>query len=107
MLYSWSPAARPPEPSDPAAGDHEYSTEVFYDFRGESTLTPVIRGEPPAEAPRPLESRAIFYRDQPIAWTVWVAAWDAASAELGVIPRVLGGASILPRRHGREPHSAA
>ncbi len=105
-LVVW-PAIETPGQSEPARGDHEYGTEVFYDFRGESTLTPVIRGEPPAEAPRPLESRAIFYRSQPFAWVAWVAAWDAASTEQGVIPRVLGGASLLPRRIRGEPYSAA
>jgi hypothetical protein len=54
-----------------------------------------------------LESEVIFYRKQPIAWTAWVAAWDAASAEQGVIPRVLGGASILPPRTRKDAHSAA
>jgi hypothetical protein len=105
-LVVW-PVSAARDPGEPARGDHEYGTEVFYDFRGESTLSPVIRGEPPAEAPRPLESRAIFYRSQPFAWTAWVAAWDAASAEQGVIPRVLGGASLLPRRARVALHSAA
>jgi len=105
-LVVW-PVRATPGQSEAARGDHEYGTEVFYAFRGDSTLTPVVRGEPPDEAPRPLESRVIFYRSQPIAWTAWVAAWDAASAEQGVIPRVLSGASILPRRARGEPHSAA
>ena len=87
-----------PLPGDGGRGDREYGTEVFYDFRGGKALTPVIRGEPPAPAALTLESQVIFYRSQPVTWTAWVAAWSAASAEEGATPRVLGGASILPRR---------
>ena len=96
-----------PAPGDAARGDREYGTEVFYDFRGGKALTPVIRGEPPALAALTLESQVIFYRSQPVTWAAWVAAWSAASAEEGAIPRVLGGASILPRRARTDSHSAA
>lgn len=96
-----------PGQSEPVRGDREYGTEVFYDFRGGEALKPVIRGEPPAEAPPTLESGVIFYQEQPITWAAWVAAWDAASAEQGAIPRVLGGASILPPKDPRRAHSAA
>lgn len=94
-------------PGESARGEREYGTEVFYDFRGGKWLTPVIRGEPPAVAALTLESQVIFYRSQPVAWTAWVAAWSAASADEGAIPRVLGGASILPRQTPGSAHSAA
>jgi hypothetical protein len=96
-----------PAPGDAVRGDREYGTEVFYDFRGGKALTPVIRGEPPALAALTLESQVIFYRSQPVTWAAWVAAWSAASADEGAIPRVLGGASILPRRARGSAHSAA
>lgn len=107
-LVVW-PAVESPKPgqNEPPQGEREYGTEVAYDFRGGKALKPVIRGEAPAEAPPTLESEVIFYRKQPIAWAAWVAAWDAASAEQGAIPRVLGGASILPQRPPGDAHSAA
>jgi hypothetical protein len=93
--------------SEPVRGEREDGAEVFYDFRGGKVLKPVIRGEPPAEAPPTLEAEVIFYPKQPIAWAAWVDAWNAASAEQGAIPRLLCGASILPRKARASAHSAA
>jgi hypothetical protein len=102
-LVVWPGAAS----SDAPAGDREYATEVFYDFRRGSTLAPVTRGGPPAADSPTLESGKIFYSRQPIAWSAWVAAWNAASAEQGAIPRLLDGASILPLKSPVQAHSAA
>ena len=105
-LVVW-PAAEGPKPGDAARYDREYAAEIFYDFRGGATLSPVTRGEPPAEPAPTLVSSEIFYAKQPIAWTAWVAAWNAASSADGVIPRLLGGASILPRKAAEKAQSAA
>lgn len=101
------PAAEGPEPGETAREDHEYVAEIFYDFRGGATLHPVTRGDPPAEPAPTLVSGEIFYAKQPIAWSAWVAAWNAASSADGVIPRLLGGASILPRKIEEKAQSAA
>ena len=105
-LVVW-PAAEGPKPCDAAREDREYVAEIFYDFRGGATLTPVTRGDPPAEPAPTLVSSEIFYAKQPIAWSAWVAAWNAASSADGVIPRLLGGASILPRKPVESAQSAA
>ncbi len=107
-LVSW-PAAEGSKPlsGERPRGDREYATEVFYDFRGGKTLSPVTRGGPPAEASPTLESEVVFYSRQPIAWSAWVAAWNAASAAEGAIPRLLGGASILPLKVREKDQSAA
>jgi hypothetical protein len=94
-------------PGDGPRSDRDATTEIFYGFRGGTTLSPVTRGEPPADASPQLESGVVFYSMQPITWTAWVGAWNAASAEQGAIPRLLDGASILPRKSPREAHSAA
>jgi hypothetical protein len=105
-LVVW-PAAEGPKPGDGAREDREYEAEIFYDFRGGAELHPVTRGEPPATPAPTLVSSEIFYAKQPIAWSAWVAAWNAASSADGVIPRLLGGASILPRKIEEKAQSAA
>jgi hypothetical protein len=105
-LVVW-PASAGPKPGDAPREDREYEAEIFYDFRGGATLHPVTRGEPPAEPAPTLVSGEIFYAKQPIAWSAWVAAWNAASSADGVIPRLLGGASILPPRAAKDAQSAA
>jgi hypothetical protein len=105
-LVVW-PAESTAAPGDPPRSEREYGTEIFYDFRGTTTLTPVVKGEPPAAPPPTLDAESLFYSKQPVAWTAWVAAWNAASAAQGTIPRLLGGASILPPKAAEEAHSAA
>ena len=106
-LVVWPSAEEAGSAPDEAPRSYrEGTTEIFYAFRGGKTLSPVIRGGAPAEAPPTLESEAIFYSKQPITWTAWVSAWNAASAEQGAIPRLLGGASILPRKIRHEAQCA-
>jgi hypothetical protein len=105
-LVLW-PAAEGPKPGDAAREDREYVAEIFYDFRGGATLSPVTRGEQPAEPAPTLVPREVFYAKQPIAWSAWAAAWNAASSADGVIPRLVGGASILPRKAVAQAQSAA
>jgi hypothetical protein len=42
-----------------------------------------------------IDEAKIRYRLQPIAWTAWVRAWNAASQEGAVIPRLVLGAPLL------------
>jgi hypothetical protein len=78
-----------------------YRTEAIYSLRPRATadpmIEPVIRGEPAKQPLRPLDEREIVFRHHPIAWAAWVAAWGAADRSEGRIPRLLRGASILPR----------
>ncbi|MEP7124515.1 MAG: hypothetical protein ABJE95_26540 [Byssovorax sp.] len=105
-LVVW-PEAEGPKPDDTAREDREYVAEIFYDFRGGATLYPVTRGDPPAEPSPTLVSAEIFYAKQPLTWSAWVAAWNAASSADGVIPRLLGGASILPKKALDQAQAAA
>ncbi|MEP7123464.1 MAG: hypothetical protein ABJE95_21230 [Byssovorax sp.] len=75
-----------------------YRTEVVY-LLGEPTagriLTPKVRGDALAAPPATIDEEKIRYRLQPIPWTAWVRAWNAAAQEGVVIPRLVLGAPLL------------
>jgi hypothetical protein len=76
-----------------------YRTEVVYPLgepRAGRRLTPVVRGAALATPPQVIDEAEIRYRLQPILWTAWVQAWDAASQEGAAIPRLVLGAPLLP-----------
>ena len=75
-----------------------YRTEVVYPLeepRTGRTLTPAVRGAVPASPPGVIEEEKIRYRLQPILWTAWVRAWNNASQEGAVIPRLVIGAPLV------------
>jgi hypothetical protein len=78
-----------------------YRTEVVYplkDGEGGPQIAPIVRGEPPARPPASLPKARLLFRLQPIAWPSWVRAWSAAEQPGVALPRLCGGASILPQR---------
>ncbi|MCA9620245.1 MAG: hypothetical protein KC731_14585, partial [Myxococcales bacterium] len=76
----------------------DYATELVYRIDGGSqgAVAPEIRGLAPEGPARVLDTRRLFYNQQPIAWLSWVAAWNAAEHESVDVPRLVLGASILP-----------
>jgi hypothetical protein len=76
-----------------------YRTEAVYPLdepRAGRRLTPVVSGAAPASPLPVIDEAEIRYRLQPILWTAWVQAWDAATQEGAVIPRLVLGAPLLP-----------
>lgn len=68
-----------------------WTTEVVYDLDGRGKLRPRRRtGDAPAPT---LEARDLLYRNVPLLWADWVAAWAAGSTA-----RLVSGASLLPPR---------
>jgi hypothetical protein len=75
-----------------------YRTEVVYPLEEPKTgrrLTPRVRGDAPLGTPAVIDEAKIRYRLQPIPWTGWVRAWNAASQAEGPIPRLVLGAPLL------------
>ena len=70
-----------------------YGTEIVYDLDAGKQLSPKVRGEPYAGAAPELQRAQLLFREQPITWEAWVAAWSAS-----VPSRVVKGASLLPSR---------
>jgi hypothetical protein len=65
-------------------------------------LQPEVRGaSTPAEPPPILDAARLFFSRQAIAWLAWVAAWSDEAPP----PRLVRGASILPRAR-REARAA-
>jgi hypothetical protein len=77
----------------------DFRTEIVYRLHRKvgTSLAPRVRGEAPAEPPRVLDIRRLLYRSQPISWLSWVGAWEAAAHPSAEVPRLLQGATILPR----------
>jgi hypothetical protein len=69
----------------------DFETEIVYPFGHAPELEPTVRGAAPPETPRSIPRAAIFFRDQPIAWTAWVEAWSTPAPT-----RLVKGASLLP-----------
>ncbi|APR80510.1 Hypothetical protein A7982_05857 [Minicystis rosea] len=79
-----------------------YRTEIVYPLDGAGDLVPTVRGEPlPAEPPA-LDRKRIVFREQPIAWDAWVAAWSAEAP-----PRVVKGDPLLPEAPAASVRSRA
>jgi hypothetical protein len=75
-----------------------YRTEVVYPLgepKAGRRLAPVVRGDAPAAAPAVIDEAKLRYRLQPIPWTGWVRAWNAASQEGTPIPRLVLGALLI------------
>jgi hypothetical protein len=70
-----------------------YGTEIVYDLDAGKRLSPTVRGEAYAGAAPELARSQLLFREQPITWTEWVAAWSAEAPK-----RVVKGASLLPSR---------
>jgi len=86
--------------------DEGYRTEILYrldpGFSG-PIMQPVVRGDPPASEPKPLDLRKVLFRDQHIPWAEWAASWREDAPESEPVRRVLFGASILPSSSKRDP----
>lgn len=54
-----------------------FATELVYPLEGKSELVARIRGDEPKLLPQIIHRQAIMFREQPIAWTDWVAAWSS------------------------------
>jgi hypothetical protein len=76
----------------------DYETELIYRIDGAQgrAVAAEVRGEEPAEPPRVLDTRRMFFRDQGVSWLAWVAAWSAAGHPQTEVPRLLRGVSLLP-----------
>ena len=75
-----------------------YRTEVVYPLgepRAGQKLVPKVRGDALATPPGVIDEEQIRYRLQPIPWSAWVRAWNAASQENGAIPRLVLGAPLF------------
>ncbi len=82
----------------------DYRTELVYrlDVRHGGTIKPKIRGIGPLQPARVIDTRQLLYRAQEVSWLAWVGAWGAADHPKAEIPRLLPGASILPRAEDDE-----
>ncbi|MBW2454419.1 MAG: hypothetical protein JRI68_07905 [Deltaproteobacteria bacterium] len=82
----------------------DYRTELVYrlNVRRGGTIKPKIRGIGPLQPARVIDTRQLLYRAQQVSWLAWVGAWGAADHHNAEIPRLLAGASILPRGEGDE-----
>lgn len=71
-----------------------YETEVLYDLSAGPLLYPrVVRGRKATEMPV-LAAAQLLFRDQPVAWTDWVAAWELGERT----GPLLAGMQVLPRQ---------
>lgn len=69
-----------------------FGAEWVYPLGHAATLTATVRGEAAAPAPPPINRAGLVFREQPIAWADWVAAFRGGEAPR----RLVKGASILP-----------
>jgi hypothetical protein len=70
--------------------DGSYKTEIVYRLDAPH-IPATVRGAPPDAPPPDLDRAALLFREQPIPWAAWVAAWSDAPPA-----RVVKGASLLP-----------
>jgi hypothetical protein len=83
-----------------------YATEVVYALDGSGSASGVVRGEPLAVAPAPLDRQRLLFGRQAILWPAWVAAFREEDASS---PRVIDGPPLLVRERtaGRAARTSA
>jgi len=70
----------------------DYATEVVYTLDGTGPAAGVVRGEPLAQAPPPLDLERLLFARQGILWTAWTLAFRE---DLESSPRVIDGPPLL------------
>lgn len=73
-----------------------WETELVYDLEARGTLTPRVRGEGAASPPPALDRARLLFREQPLTYAAWVAAWSAEEP-----PRLFAEGPLLPGPHRR------
>jgi hypothetical protein len=69
---------------------HDYHTEVVYDLEDEPRLSPqVMHGSPSNQMPE-LDANQLLLSRRDMAWSDWVAAWEADAAASNQLKQWLG-----------------
>jgi hypothetical protein len=78
--------------------DGDYRTELLYRLEsrlGRTMAKAKVRGVKPQAPPPSIDRRELSFAKQTITWAEWVEAWTPRSD--GTVPRLVRGASLLPR----------